>query len=314
MGANVTTHEGTAPFQYEHLPKPAQTWYRVYGDLTVGTPLVVLHGGPGFCHNYMLPLADLATPQRAVILYDQIGNGRSTHFPEKVGDPAFWTVELFVAELANLLAHLGLGLATGRPFDLLGHSWGGMLGAEFAVRRPATGLRRLVLSNAPASVSLWLESVNRLRATLPRGVQATLQRCEDEGRLDSKEYEDATMVFLSQFSCRVDPWPQEFVDSIVWATETDSTVASTMLGPSEFWIEGSLKDWSVLDRLQAIQVPTLLINGKYDEAQDSTVAPFFWAIDKVKWVTLAESAHCPQFDEPEKYLQVIRDFLGAREN
>ncbi|RAL08469.1 proline-specific peptidase [Aspergillus homomorphus CBS 101889] len=297
--------EGKAPFQYVHLSEPAQTWYRVYGDITVSTPLVVLHGGPGFCHNYLLPLADLA-PKRAVILYDQIGNGLSTHLPEKRGDQAFWTVDLFVAELENLLTHLDI---TGN-FDLLGHSWGGMLGAEFAIRRPA-GLRRLVLSNAPASVSLWLEAVNRLRATLPPEVQATLKRCEDEGQLDSKEYENATMAFLAQFSCRVDPWPQDFVDSIVWATETDSTVASTMLGPSEFWIEGNLKDWSVLDRLRTIQVPTMLINGKYDEAQDSAVEPFFWGIDKVKWITLSGSSHCPQFDERQEYLEVIDRFLAS---
>ncbi|PYH43088.1 proline-specific peptidase [Aspergillus saccharolyticus JOP 1030-1] len=261
--------EGTATFQHAHFPQPAQTWYRVYGDLTVNTPLVVLHGGPGFCHNYLLPLADLA-PTRAVILYGQIGNGRSTHYPEKRGDHAFWTVDLLISELENLLAYLGIA----GDFDLLGHSWGGMLGA--------------------------FRAVDRLRATLPQPVQETLKQCEDEGRLDSTEYADATMVFLSQFSCQVDPWPQELLDSLVWATEKDSTVASTIL-----------KDWCVLDRLQAIQVLTLLINGRYDEAQNSTVEPFFWGIPKVKWVTLSESAHCPQFDEPEKYLQVIADFLAS---
>lgn len=327
-----TIQEGTAPFHYDSLPKPAQTWYRVYGDIKAGTPLVVLHGGPGFCHNYMLPLAALAS-DRAVILYDQIGNGLSSHYPEKRGDQGFWTVDLFIAELENLLQHLGIA----GQFDLLGHSWGGMMGMDFAARQPA-GLRRLILSNSPASVALWLESVNRLRATLPQEIQDTLQKCEAEGRLDSKEYEDATVEFLSRFCCRTQPWPEELMQSLVWTTEKDSTVAASMyvahfpefflrlplytvfsimprangsrLGPSEFWVEGSLKDWSALDRIHRIQVPTLVINGKYDEAQDSAVEPLFWGIDKVKWITLSEGSHCPQFDDREKYLQVVDGFLS----
>ncbi|GKZ75552.1 hypothetical protein AnigIFM56816_000207 [Aspergillus niger] len=299
-----TVQEGTAPFHYASLPQPAQTWYRVYGDIKAGTPLVVLHGGPGFCHNYMLPLAALASG-RSVILYDQIGNGLSSHYLEKRGDQGFWTVDLFIAELENLLRYLGIA----GHFDLLGHSWGGMMGMDFAARQPA-GLRRLILSNAPASVALWLESVNRLRASLPQEIQDTLQKCEAEGRLDSKDYENATVEFLSRFCCRTQPWPEELMQSLVWTTEKDSTVASTMLGPSEFWVEGSLKDWSALDHIHRIQVPTLVINGKYDEAQDSAVEPLFWGIDKVKWITLSEGSHCPQFDDREKYLQVVDEFLG----
>ncbi|KAI2916075.1 hypothetical protein CBS63078_3253 [Aspergillus niger] len=302
--AASTVQEGTAPFHYASLPQPAQTWYRVYGDIKAGTPLVVLHGGPGFCHNYMLPLAALASG-RSVILYDQIGNGLSSHYLEKRGDQGFWTVDLFIAELENLLRHLGIA----GHFDLLGHSWGGMMGMDFAARQPA-GLRRLILSNAPASVALWLESVNRLRASLPQEIQDTLQKCEAEGRLDSKDYENATVEFLSRFCCRTQPWPEELMQSLVWTTEKDSTVASTMLGPSEFWVEGSLKDWSALDHIHRIQVPTLVINGRYDEAQDSAVEPLFWGIDKVKWITLSEGSHCPQFDDREKYLQVVDEFLG----
>ncbi|KAI3008449.1 aconitate hydratase, mitochondrial [Aspergillus niger] len=302
--AASTVQEGTAPFHYASLPQPAQTWYRVYGDIKAGTPLVVLHGGPGFCHNYMLPLAALASG-RSVILYDQIGNGLSSHYLEIRGDQGFWTVDLFIAELENLLRHLGIA----GHFDLLGHSWGGMMGMDFAARQPA-GLRRLILSNAPASVALWLESVNRLRASLPQEIQDTLQKCEAEGRLDSKDYENATVEFLSRFCCRTQPWPEELMQSLVWTTEKDSTVASTMLGPSEFWVEGSLKDWSALDHIHRIQVPTLVINGRYDEAQDSAVEPLFWGIDKVKWITLSEGSHCPQFDDREKYLQVVDEFLG----
>lgn len=79
------------------------TWYKIFGDLKSGVrPLVVLHGGPGLSHNYVLPFEDLNTRFNIpVVLYDQIGIGESSH-PKDVS-PEFWTVDLFVNELVNLL-------------------------------------------------------------------------------------------------------------------------------------------------------------------------------------------------------------------
>ncbi|KAL1971305.1 hypothetical protein VTN77DRAFT_257 [Rasamsonia byssochlamydoides] len=311
MATSTPVREGSVPFTFPTLPSPAQTWYRVYGNLDPGNPavvpLVVLHGGPGACHDYMVPLADLAS-SIPVILYDQIGNGRSTHYPEKKGDGAFWSVDLFIAELENLLQQLGIS----DRFDILGHSWGGMLGAEFAIRQPA-GLRRLILSNAPADVGLWREAVNRLRETLPADVQNVLKKCEEEGQTESEEYQDAVMAFMARFVCRLDPWPQGLQDSADWMVEKDPTVYLTANGPSEFYIVGSLKDWSIVDSLHKIKTPTLLINGRYDEAQDSVVEPFFRKLDKVTWVTFAESAHMPHWEERKRYMEVVGQFLNGKE-
>ena len=82
-------------------------------------------------------------------------------------------------------------------------------------------------------------------------------------------------------------------------------------GPSEFFITGNLKDWKITDEIHKIRVPTLLINGRYDEAQDRAVQPFFEKIDKVKWVRFAESSHMPMFEEGELYNQVVGDFLTS---
>lgn len=82
------------------------------------------------------------------------------------------------------------------------------------------------------------------------------------------------------------------------------------IGPSEFNIKGTLKTWTVVDDLHKISVQTLLINGRYEDAQDVAVAPFFEKIPKVKWVQFAESSHMPFFEEKERYLQVVGDFLA----
>ena len=80
-------------------------------------------------------------------------------------------------------------------------------------------------------------------------------------------------------------------------------------GPSEFTVIGSLKSWTVEEEVKKITVPTLLINGEYDEAQDICVAPFFRNIPKVKWVTLQGGSHMPHVEVPDKYMQVVLDFL-----
>lgn len=100
------THEGEIVFNIPGVDKTCKTWYKVYGDLTTGSrrPLVFLHGGPGLSSDYLYTLEDLTTKYGIpVVLYDQIGGGKSTLLPEKNGDEAFWVEELFKDELDNLL-------------------------------------------------------------------------------------------------------------------------------------------------------------------------------------------------------------------
>ncbi|KAI5114837.1 hypothetical protein M0805_001811, partial [Coniferiporia weirii] len=275
-----------------------QTYYKVIGDLSAaagsGHPLVTLHGGPGSTHDYLLSLTDLVTRGSvpAVIFYDQLGSGRSTHLPSSLKPPEFWTPQLFMDELANLLRALHLGAGPGeRAYDLLGHSWGGMLGSQFASSAPE-GLRRLVLSDSPASMPLWEVVAADLVRGMPADVQATLKKHEDAGTTDSKEYEDAMNVFYAKHLCRVQPMPEDVAKSFVAMAE-DSTVYHTMNGPSEFHITGSLKEWTIIPELHRISVPTLILNGRYDEAQDACVEPFFWRIPRAKWYTFPESSHMP---------------------
>lgn len=297
--ANHPTREGTADF------RGWQTWYRITGDLaSEKPPLVTLHGGPGAAHNYLDRFSQLADTGRAVIHYDQLGVGRSTHLPGKGKE--FWQVQLFVDELDNLLAHLGIA---GR-FHLLGQSWGGMLAAEYAVCQP-DGLRALVICNSPASMALWVQEANRLRAALPPQVQATLLRHEAAGTTDSDEYNAAVRVFYDRHLCRV-PWPEELQASFD-AIAADPTVYHTMNGPSEFHVIGTIKDWSIVDRLDRVRAPTLLISGRYDEATPAVVQPFADRIKDVRWRVFEHSSHVPHIEETEACLGVVGAFLAEHD-
>lgn len=289
--------EGFAPFG-EH-----RTWYRVTGDLAGGKPpLVALHGGPGCTHDYIEAYADLAVGGRAVVHYDQLGNGRSTHLRD--ADPLFWTVSLFLAELDNLLAHLGIA---GR-YDVIGQSWGGMLAAEHAVRRPA-GLRRLVIANSPASMRTWVAEANRLRADLPPDVQAALLKHETDGTTDHPDYVTATRAFYDRHLCRV-AWPPGLERTFA-AMVDDPTVYGTMNGPSEFHVIGTIRDWTIEDRLHAIDVPTLLISGFHDEATPLTQMPFVENIPDVRQVVFPNSSHLPHIEERAAFMPVVEAFLAG---
>lgn len=295
----MQVREGYADFQGH------QTWYRVTGDLASGRlPLVVAHGGPGCTHDYVDSFKDLAEHGWPVVHYDQLGNGRSTHL--RGIDPGFWTVALFLDELNNLLRHLGID-----QYVLLGQSWGGMLGAEHGVRQPA-GLRGLIIANSPASMALWREAAAGLRAELPPEVQATLARHEAAGTTDSPEYRAASQVFYARHVCRVQPLPAEVARTFA-AIDADPTVYHAMNGPTEFHVIGSLRDWSVIERLGRIQVPTLLISGRHDEATPACVEPFDRLIPDVRWRIFENSSHMPHVEEREACMATVAIFLAEVE-
>ncbi|MFI7003361.1 proline iminopeptidase-family hydrolase [Nocardia sp. NPDC050175] len=290
--------KGTVPFG-EH-----RTWFRVTGDLSSGVaPVVVVHGGPGSTHDYLLNLTGLASGGRPVVHYDQLGNGGSSHLPDRAA--SFWTVELFADELSNLLDRLGL--ADG--YVLFGHSWGGMLGAYHAATRPA-GLHGLIVANSPASYRLWRAEMDRLRAELPREVNDVLLRNEAAGTTDTAEYHEAMRVFYRKHVCRLDPWPRDYLASF-YEIYNDPTVYYTMNGPAEFHVIGTLRDWSVEPLLPDITAPTLVLSGRHDEATPATVAPYLALIPDARWEVFEKSSHLPHLEEPERFTEAVSAFLAA---
>ena len=277
-----------------------ETWYRIAGDGEEPgkLPLVCLHGGPGALHDYLEPLGGLAATGRRVVFYDQIGCGNS--WVEK--DSSFWTVELFVEEVAAVRDALGLD-----RIHLFGSSWGGMLAMEYALTQP-DGLASLVLSSSPPSIPVWEEETGRLRRELPAEVQAVLDEHEAAGTLDSPEYQEATMEFYNRHVCRLDPWPDYVVRSFA-GLEEHPEVYMTMQGPNEFVITGTLKDWDITDRLGEIDVPTLITAGRHDEFTPRQADALHRGIPGSRFVTFEHSSHMQFVEEPERYRRVVADFL-----
>jgi proline-specific peptidase len=292
------TLEGRIPYA------GGETWYRIVGDGEEPgkLPLLTLHGGPGALHDYLEPLEGLAATGRRVVFYDQIGCGKS--WIEKPAD--FWTVELFVHEVQAVRDSLGLD-----RIHLFGSSWGGMLAMEYGLARPP-GLASLVLSSSPASIPQWEAETGRLRRELPPDVQAVLDEHEAAGTLDSPEYEAATMEFYKRHVCRIDPFPDCVQRSFAGLAQHPD-VYMTMQGPNEFVITGTLKHWDITDRLDEIDVPTLITAGVHDEFTPAQAAALHAGIPGSELVTFEDASHMQFVEEPERYCELVAGFLDRVE-
>jgi proline-specific peptidase len=281
-----------------------RTWYRVVGeDEQPGRlPVLCLHGGPGSAWHHMEPYAALAEGRR-VVFYDQLGCGNSV--VDEPHDPAMWTTELYVREVAAIRAELGL-----ERCHIVGHSWGGMLGMAYAITRPA-GLASLVVESSPASVTFWLGELDRLRAELPPHVEATLRRHEADGTTGSEEYQQTMMAFYERHVCRV-PWP-DWLQRTFAAMEAAPEVYATMNGPSEFHVIGPLKDFDITAELGRIVAPTLLFCGEFDEVTPATVEQAHRGIPGSRFVVMEGCSHMSQAERPDATLGLVRGWLEGVE-
>jgi len=274
-----------------------RVWYRaVAPDSGAGdaTPLLCLHGGPGFTHYYLEALEALAG-RRRVIFYDQLGCGRA----DRPDDVSLWTVDRFVEELAQVRSALGLD-----RLHLFGSSWGGMLAMQYVLDRQPE-LESLTLCGSPASMIRWVADCEELLAAEPEATRKTIREHEAADLTACPEYQAAILGFYRKHVCRLDPWPAGFERSFA---EAGYQVYNTMNGPSEFTVTGTLKTWDIMDRLPEITVPTLLIGGRYDECTPGHMAEMHRRIAGSELVTIEDASHLCFAEQPEAFNRAVNDF------
>lgn len=275
-----------------------RVWYEVVGSGD-RLPLLVLHGGPGFTHEYVRSLEALAD-ERPVVFYDQLGCGRS----DRPDDVSLWTTERAVAELAAVREAVGL-----ERLHLLGQSWGSMLATDYLLGRPG-GVVGVVLASPCISIPRWVEDAGRFRDALPEDVQRVIERHEGAGWTACPEYTAAMLVYYKRHVCRMEAWPDEVERSFGGNGEQ---VYSTMWGPSEFTVTGSLRTFDRSDRLHELDMPVLFTCGRHDEATPETVAWYQSLVPRAELVVFEESAHLAHLEERERYNAAVRGFLARAE-
>jgi len=278
-------------------------WYKIYtnnNDQQNKAPIIILHGGPGTPHNYLLNLQDLSQ-HRSVIFYDQLGCGNSLI---ENADKDLWTISRFVLELHDLINALGIN-----QFHLFGHSWGGSLAVEYALLH-SKHVRSLILASPVLSVPLWLEDTKLLLKQLPESTQQIINQHERKGTTESPEYQIAKNEFNNLLS-RIHPDPEELVYSL---THSNRDVYQTMWGPSEFTVTGNLKNFDRINDLVNIKNPILITCGRFDEASPLSMQKAQKKCKNAKLVIFENSAHVAHIEEPNKYLHTLEMFLADVES
>jgi proline iminopeptidase len=280
-------------------------YYKIVGH---GPPLVVLHGGPGFSHDYFLPwLLPLARTHRLVFL-DQRGSGRS----EKLDDPKGYTYEAMVEDLEAARRALRLG-----RIDLLGHSCGGVLAQAYALRYPQH-LRHLVLASTFSSTKAFNAVLARMKERMAPELRERIESAEKKGLFgQGKPFERARYpadymaaawgegYFPYLYQRRPDPnWDPGQSGNMSWDLYRE------MWGSDgEFVITGNLTSVEYLGRLGELRVPTLVTVGDHDEIDPELALAIHRAIPGSKLSVIPEAGHMTFVDQPDLYVRTVREFL-----
>lgn len=275
-----------------------KVWYKRLGN-GGKTPLLVMHGGPGSGCCRMIPGFEEIAKDREVILYDQLGAGRS----DESLDTALWTVEHFVSEVDDIREALGL-----EEVHLLGHSWGGALLAAYMTDDQPKGVKSVTFSSPLISSHVWMRDAKALLKKMPKAVQDTINKYEALEDYDNQAYKDATVAFYRQHVTR-GPWPPVRPSSCDGVKGTNGAIYSYMWGPTEFNATGTLKNFDRMRELALIDGPILFVTGQYDEAKPETMYAFQKLCNNAEVEIIEGAAHFTSSDNPEGYTAAVSGFL-----
>jgi len=271
-----------------------KVWYQVTGNGS-GTPLLFLHGGPGF-PSYNFACLEKLGNQRPIIIYHQLGCGKS----ERPTDPNLWKLDRFVDELKIVIETLKLD-----KVYLLGYSSGAALAGKYSLLYPKK-VKSVIFMSPLLSTPKWIEDANRLKATLPEEIQKIIVENEKANTTDSDAYKKAMDEFYKRYWCRLSFLPETIKKT---REEANFDVYMTMWGPSEFYCTGNLKKFDISDKLASFKIPILYTCGKYDEATPETVRSFQKMTPHSDMVIFDNSAHHAEIEEEDKFLGTIGAFL-----
>ena len=278
--------------------------YSIAGDGPV--TIVALHGGPGLDSRYMEGFRCLVSGDRRVVLYDQLGGGRS----DRPSDDSLWRIERFADEVEAVRAGLDLG-----TIHLVGHSWGGMLALQYALDYPA-GLASLTLSHHPASATEILASAEDGRNGLAIDDYSLMRQLEVTGETDRSDYQALLTDIYSRGFRRSTPFDlersrRELAELVMPLLDNPGLEPRrVMWGPNEFSVTGNLLHWNVHDRLSELRVPTLVLSSWYDEIQPRYVQRMAEGIAHSEFIIFGRSSHMIMFEhEADAYFSAISNFI-----
>ena len=269
--------------------------------------VLLLHGGPPATHEYFEAF-DSYFPVEGIeyYYYDQLGSAYS----DQPDDDRLWTIDRFVDEVEQVRRALGLDRSN---FCLLGHSWGGMLVMEYALRHQQN-LRCLIISNMMDSIPAYNSYARRvLMPAMDRSQLAEVQRLEASGHTEDPRYMQMLMpMHYEQHILRrpADQWPEPVTRSFA---HLNQHLYALMQGPSELGASGRLERWDRSADLHRITVPTLVIGARYDTMDPEWMRAMARRLPRGQFLYCPQGSHMAMYDDQQTYFTGLIAFLKSVE-
>lgn len=265
--------------------------------------VLLLHGGPGATHEYFESF-DSYFPAAGIeyYYYDQLGSAYSDQ-PE---DPELWELPRFVEEVETVRQALGLDQSN---FYLLGHSWGGILAIEYALKYQQH-LKGLIISNMMASIPAYNEYATKvLMPAMDQAVLTEIKRLEAAGQTEDPRYMELLAPHhYEQHLLRMpaDQWPEPFQRSF---GHLNLSIYVPMQGPSELGASGKLANWDRTADLGRIAVPTLVIGARYDTMDPAHMEMMADKVQKGRYLFCPNGSHMAMYDDQVVYVNGVIQFV-----
>ena len=272
--------------------------------------VLLLNGGPGATHEYFECFENFL-PQHDIefIYYDQLGCGLS----DNPKDTSMWDLARFVEEVEQVRKALDL---TKDNFYLLGHSWGGILAMQYALKYQ-DNLKGLIISNMMSSCPAYGKYAQEVLAPqFDQKILDTIRQIEKKGDFANPKYMQLLMPnFYAKHICRIPlaQWPEPMTRSF---SKSNQSLYVTMQGPSEFGIGGNLTNWDVSQQLPQIKTPALTIGGTYDTMDPEHMKWMSTQLPHGRFLLCPNGSHMSMYDDQKNYfpglVQFIKDVDAGR--
>jgi proline iminopeptidase len=272
-------------------------WTKKVGDGKI--KVLLLHGGPGFTHDYMECMEDFL-PKEGIefYYYDQLGAGNS----DSPADTSLWNLPRFVEEVEQVRKGLGL-----ENFYLFGHSWGSMLAMEY-LNKYQGHVKAAVLSNMVAGFKSYLDYTIVLKKKIFSAEDIRKYDSLDKlGLHSSAEYQELLMTKLySHVMCQLKEWPEPLMRAF---KKANMNIYIQMQGVDEFHVTGNLKNWEFWDKLKNIKTPTLIIGGMNDEMNPEDMKREGRLIPNSRTYLCSVGSHMSMYDDQQNYFRELIKFI-----
>ena len=275
-------------------------WTKRFGN-NPRIKVLLLHGGPAATHQY-LEVFESFFPKEGFEFYeyDQLGCGNS----DNPKDTSLWVIDRFVEEVEQVRQAIH---ADSSNFYILGNSWGGMLGMQYALKYQGK-MKALMVANMMASCPEYGQYANNVLAKQMKSeVLAEVRAIEAKKDFDNPRYEELLVPnFYNEHICRLSPWPEPVMRTFA---DLNKTIYVMMQGPSEFGIGGNLVNWDVKSRLKEISIPTLMIGAKHDTMDPKAMEEQSKLVQHGRYLYCPNGSHLAMYDDQKVFFDGVIKFI-----